>query len=831
MNRCVNVFLYQFFAQQNGIFVVVTFPCHEADQRVFTQSQFTFACGSAVSDDLTSFYSLTQIYDRFLVQACALVRSLIFDQFIYISLRVVVSYYDFISRNSFYDTAYFRDGADTGVFCCFVFHTCTNNGRVCYQQRYRLTLHVGTHQRTVRVIVFQEGDQCCCNGNHLFGGNVHQVDLMSVYFDDFFSVTTGYFLMNEVTFFIQRFVGLRYVVVFFFISCYVDEFICNARFIAAVIYFSIGSFDKAVFVDSCECGQCIDQTDVRTFWCFDRTHSAVVRMVNVSNFEARSFSGQTAGAQCRQSSLMCQFGQRVVLVHELRQLRGTKEFLDRCCYRTNVDQSLRCYNRQILCCHSFTYHSFHSGQTDTELVLQQFANGTDTSVALVVDIVYVAVAVIQMHHIVDGSKDVFQCDVFGQQFVDVFFDRCFQFFRCCVFFQQFCQHRIVNSFLDAQFFCIQTKFFNIRIDLNNLVCQNFYFSVFYCDINVANTCILDLIAQFHCQDSAFFSHYFACHRVNYVFSQHCTFYTVSQCQFFVEFITAYFCQVVSLRIEEHTIQQGSGAFYCRGFAGTQLLINFDQTFFIRFCCVFFQSCQDLGFFAEQFNDLSIGTNAHCSDQNGYGNFSCSVNSYIEYIVGVCFIFQPCASVGDHCGRKQLFTNFIEIRCIVDAGGTNQLRNDNTFRTIDDECTCFCHQREITHEDFLFFQFVQFSVVKSCLHLQGCGISRVSFLAFFNRVFGLGIQRKVDKFQDQVAAEVCNGRNILEYFFQAFVQEPLVAVLLHFNQVGHFQNFIDLGIAHSGCVAKLECTNSVFVHLVTSRNLNCTDNKTCRCYSG
>ena len=645
---------------------------------------------------------------------------------------------------------------------------------------------------------------------------------MSVDFDDFFSVTTGYFLMNEVTVFIQRFVRLCNVVVFFFVSCNVDEFVCYTRFVARVIYFSIRSFNEAVFVDSCECGQSIDQTDVRTFWCFDRTHSAVVRMVNVSNFEAGSFSGQTAGTQSRQSSLMCQFGQRVVLVHELRQLGGTKEFFDRCCYGTNVDQCLRCYNRQILCCHSFSYYSFHSGQTDSELVLQQFTNGTDTSVTQVVDIVYVAVAVVQMHYVVDGSEDIFQCDVFRQQFVNAFFDRCFQFFCCSIFFQQFHQHRIVNSFVDIQFFCCQAKFFNVRIDFNCLVCQNFYFSIFCYDIDVTNTCILDLITQFHCQHSAFFSHYFACHGVNYVFSQNRIFHTVSQCQFFVEFITTYFRQVVSLRIEEHTVQQGSGAFYCRGFTGTQLFVDLDQTFFIRFCCVFFQSCQDLGFFTEQFDDFRVGTDTHSSDQNGYGNFSCSVNSYIKYVVRICFVFQPCTSVRDHSGRKQFLTNFIKFRCVVDTGGTNQLRNDNTFSTVDDECTCFCHQREITHKDFLFFQFVQFSVVKSCFYFQGCCISSISFFAFFHRVFGLGIQRKVDKFQVQVAAEVCNGRNIFKYFFQTFFQEPLVAVLLHFNQVGHFQNFIDFGIAHSGCVAKLECTNSVFVHLVTSRNLNCTD---------
>ena len=41
MNRCVNIFLNKFFTKKNGIFVVVTFPSHETDKRVFTKGKFT----------------------------------------------------------------------------------------------------------------------------------------------------------------------------------------------------------------------------------------------------------------------------------------------------------------------------------------------------------------------------------------------------------------------------------------------------------------------------------------------------------------------------------------------------------------------------------------------------------------------------------------------------------------------------------------------------------------------------------------------------------------------------------------------------------------------
>ena len=67
-----------------------------------------------------------------------------------------------------------------------------------------------------------------------------------------------------------------------------------------------------------------------------------------------------------------------------------KNSLTAALYRLDVDQCLRGNFFRILGCHSFTNHSFHSGQTDTVLVLEQFAHGPDTSVAQMVDIVIIA---------------------------------------------------------------------------------------------------------------------------------------------------------------------------------------------------------------------------------------------------------------------------------------------------------------------------------------------------------------------------------------------------------------------------------------------------------
>ena len=78
---------------------------------------------------------------------------------------------------------------------------------------------------------------------------------------------------------------------------------------------------------------------------------------------------------------MCKFSQRVRLVHELGQLAGTKEFFN-CCYdRTDIDEHLRRNLFRILHGHAFANDTFHSGKTDAELVLQEFANAAETTVA------------------------------------------------------------------------------------------------------------------------------------------------------------------------------------------------------------------------------------------------------------------------------------------------------------------------------------------------------------------------------------------------------------------------------------------------------------------
>ena len=89
------------------------------------------------------------------------------------------------------------------------------------------------------------------------------------------------------------------------------------------------------------------------------------------------------------------------------------------------------------------------------------------------------------------------------------------------------------------------------------------------------------------------------------------------------------------------------------------------------------------------------------------------------------------------------------------------------------------------------------VVQSHGYAQRRGIVDVSVLALFFGIFRGRVDGIANELNVQITRIVGNRRYILEYLKQTLIQEPLVGFLLYFNQIRHFQGFIDLGKAHSG----------------------------------
>ena len=613
------------------------------------------------------------------------------------------------------------------------------------------------------------------------------------------------------TVFCQRFVCLCDNVVIFHVGSHINHFVGDAA--GFLVHLAVRSLNEAVLVDSCESCQIGDQTDVRTFRCFDRAHSAVVAVVYVTNFESGTVTGQTARAQCGQTTLMGQFCQRVVLIHELGQRRGTEEFLDRRSHRTNVDQCLRGEHIVILCLqvHAFPDHAFHTGEADAELVLEQFAYRTDTAVAQMVDVIDVADAVAQVQEVADRCVDVVQNDVLRHQFICTLADRGAEFVFAGRTVEDLPQNSVANLFADAQCFAVEIHIFCnvyhavaddlgflfneadlVFAGLGDKIFLGFCLDIGFLDAGILNLhCLIE--SQCHACIKEDLAGRFVCHRTG----QLVTCQTAGDAQLLVVLVTAEPAQIVPLRVEEQVVQMCQGAFHRRRFTRTQLLVYIDQSIFRVLGGILLDN--GLGqtlVVVEHLGNFFVCAGAQSTDKCGDRDLAVLVDADIDHIVGIHFIFQPCTAVRNDGSLKQVLTGLILFRSVVYARRTHQLGNDNTFCTVDDKGAAFGHQGEVAHEDLTLLDFTGFLVPERCSHTQRCCIGHVAFLAFCNGIFRGVIDAVIGKVQYQIAVVVCNGRNVAKNFPQSLFTEPLVRVLLYLDQVRHFQNFVDLTEVHT-----------------------------------
>jgi hypothetical protein len=207
----------------------------------------------------------------------------------------------------------------------------------------------------------------------------------------------------ELALLVQLRVGLRHGVAHLLGGGHVD----TSSVTCPSFHLAVGRFDEAVLVHPREGGERVDQADIRAFRRLDRAHPAVVGRVHVAHLEARALAGQTARPKRREAALVRDFGQRVGLVHELRQLRGAEEFAHRRRRRLGVDQVLRHHRVDLDRGHALLDRALHAQQADAVLVLHQLADRAHAAVAEVVDVVDVALAVAQVHQRLDAGDDVF----------------------------------------------------------------------------------------------------------------------------------------------------------------------------------------------------------------------------------------------------------------------------------------------------------------------------------------------------------------------------------------------------------------------------------------
>ena len=159
----------------------------------------------------------------------------------------------------------------------------------------------------------------------------------------------------------------------------------------AVLDLPVGGRDEAVLGDLGVGGQRADQADVRALRGLDRAHPAVVGRVHVADLDRGPLTGQATGAERREPTPVGEAGERVGLVHELRQLRGAEELLQRRDDRADVDDRLRGDRVGVFGRQPLADDALHPVEADPEGLLDQLADRAQAPVAEVLVLVEVLV--------------------------------------------------------------------------------------------------------------------------------------------------------------------------------------------------------------------------------------------------------------------------------------------------------------------------------------------------------------------------------------------------------------------------------------------------------
>ena len=168
----------------------------------------------------------------------------------------------------------------------------------------------------------------------------------------------------------------------------------------------VWGLDEAVLVGPGIDREGVDEPDVRPLRGLDGAHPAVVGGMNIPDFEPGPLAGQAARAEGGDAPLVRDFRKGVVLIHELRELARAEELLDHRRHRLGVDELLGHQVLGLRQAQPFADRSFDAHQADSELVLGHLADASDAPIAEMVDVVHLPATVPDLDEGLEDVRDI-----------------------------------------------------------------------------------------------------------------------------------------------------------------------------------------------------------------------------------------------------------------------------------------------------------------------------------------------------------------------------------------------------------------------------------------
>ena len=260
-------------------------------------------------------------------------------------------------------------------------------------QRHGLALHVGAHEGAVGVVVLEERDERRRHRDDLLRRHVHVLDVGRVGQDRLAALAAEHRARRGSPFASRS----AFACAMTLCSSWVASSSSTSVGDLALHDAAVRGLDEPELVQGRVAAERADQADVRALRGLDRAHAPVVGLVDVAHLDGGALAGEAARAERRQAAPVGEAGQRVGLVHELRQLRGAEELLQRRDHRADVDDRLRGDRVDVLGAHALADDALHPVEADAEGLLDELADRAQAPVAEVLVLVEVARDLVARH--------------------------------------------------------------------------------------------------------------------------------------------------------------------------------------------------------------------------------------------------------------------------------------------------------------------------------------------------------------------------------------------------------------------------------------------------
>ena len=203
------------------------------------------------------------------------------------------------------------------------------------------------------------------------------------------------------------------------------------------------------------------------------------------------------------------------------------------------------------------------------------------------------------------------------------------------------------------------------------------------------------------------------------------------------------------------------------------------------------------FLTESLDDLFVSSETQSSQEYCKRELTCTVYTHADDAVLIFLKLKPSTSVGDDLRCILSLSSLTELCSEVSSGGTNDLGDDNSLGTVDDEGTVFRHDRKVTYICFLFLALTCLGVMESQFDLERSSIVAVFLSALFETADRI---RRIEFFVKEIdfpnVLRVRYRRDLLENLLNTLIKKPVVGILLDLDKIGYFDYLVNTRVGHT-----------------------------------